>query len=190
MQVRLATQIGKRISLRVYSSGTCNNGSYCNSMKHLRDEIQDPVPLIMELAPEQIEDFKEEEWPHLCQYCGNEIVNGTKQIFQERLYDTPSGRIEPGCLYWNTWYPEDYFWTNHTGYHLVAMLPNGREWCIDSRASNCTMPDDKLHRCWVRHGEVPNIHVDKQGHTCEAGAGSIWVGDYHGFLHNGHFTNA
>ena len=72
----------------------------------------------------------------------------------------------------------------------MCKLPNGREWDIDSRCSNCTLPDDRIHRCWVRHGEPPNIHVDKNGHTCSAGAGSILAGDYHGFLHNGELTPA
>lgn len=59
-------------------------------------------------------------------------------------------------------------------------------WYIDSRASNCTMKDDKEHRCWVRHGTVGEaLHVDKNGKTCAAGAGSIQNANWHGFLHNG-----
>ena len=103
------------------------------------------------------------------------------------LYDTPSGKLEPGCLYWNTDYPENYYWDNHKGPHLMAVLPNGHHWCIDSRANNCTLPDDRLHRCWVRTGEIPNITVGKGGNTCSAGAGSILSGDYHGFLTKGEF---
>lgn len=54
-------------------------------------------------------------------------------------------------------------------------------------ARNCTMPDDTTHKCWVRHGrpEDGSLHVDKNGHTCGAGAGSIDTGKWHGFLHNG-----
>ena len=74
------------------------------------------------------------------------------------------------------------------GPHLVVILPNGQPWNIDSRASNCTLPYDYEHRCWVRHGEPPNITVDKNGLTCAAGAGSIMAGDYHGFLQNGALT--
>jgi len=72
--------------------------------------------------------------------------------------------------------------------HLVVICPNGHWWNIDSRCSNCTLKDDKAHRCWVRHGEPPNITVDKNGLTCSAGAGSIQAGDYHGFLQNGSLT--
>jgi hypothetical protein len=68
------------------------------------------------------------------------------------------------------------------------MTPGG-EWIIDSRASNCTMPEDTEHRCWVRHGEAPDFHVDKNGKTCNAGAGSIKCGSYHGFLQNGFLTD-
>jgi len=52
-----------------------------------------------------------------------------------------------------------------------------------------TYVDARPHKCWVRHGEAPNIHVDKNGVTCGAGAGSIGTPKYHGFLHNGHLTN-
>lgn len=70
---------------------------------------------------------------------------------------------------------------------LWVQTPGGA-WCIDSRASNCTMPYDYNHRCWVRHGEPPLVTVDKNGPTCAAGAGSIAVGSYHGFLQNGCLT--
>ncbi len=75
--------------------------------------------------------------------------------------------------------------------HLHAICPNGQHWDVDSRASNCTLPDDKQHHCWVRHGDPrqpTTLHVDKAGLTCAAGAGSIQAGNYHGFLHNGSFT--
>lgn len=72
------------------------------------------------------------------------------------------------------------------GRHLVCVTPAGH-WRIDSRASNCTMIDDDEHRCWIRHGspEAGDLHVDKNGKTCAAGAGSIQMGSWHGFLHNG-----
>lgn len=64
-------------------------------------------------------------------------------------------------------------------------LPDGRTWYIDSRASNCDKPGDSSHRCWVRHGEPPNLTVDKIGNTCGAGGGSIATDGYHGFLRGG-----
>lgn len=74
------------------------------------------------------------------------------------------------------------------GPHLIVICPNGGTWNVDSRASNCTMPYDYEHRCWIRHGIPPNVTVDKNGNTCQAGAGSIKCGDYHGFLRNGVLT--
>ncbi len=59
-------------------------------------------------------------------------------------------------------------------------------WNIESYASNCDRREDKEHHCWVRHGTFRGvIHVDKQGNTCNAGAGSISVPGFHGFLHHG-----
>lgn len=74
---------------------------------------------------------------------------------------------------------------------LAVKLPNGREWVIDSRCNNCGLPDDDKHWCWCRHGrpEDGTLHVDKNGRTCSAGAGSIQAGDYHGFLHGGKLTS-
>lgn len=108
----------------------------------------------------------------------------TGEVF-EHLASAP-----PGAMWDATWMHDckgGYFLggPNSDGRFLVVRLPNGHDWCIDSRASNCTTPNDKTHRCWVRHGEPPNITVDKNGKTCAAGAGSIQSGDYHGFLRNG-----
>jgi hypothetical protein len=82
-------------------------------------------------------------------------------------------------------------WDNCDGRHTICCLPDpdmlgGHPWNIDGRASNCTMKEDRQHRCWVRHGSPQdgNLHVDKNGPTCSAGGGSIDTGDYHGHLNN------
>lgn len=71
---------------------------------------------------------------------------------------------------------------------------DGREWTRGQYQDS--VPE---HRCWVRHGDPRTgvVHVDKNGLTCRAGAGSILfkgnpargVPDYHGFLHHGKLTN-
>lgn len=73
------------------------------------------------------------------------------------------------------------------GRPLTVVCPDGHHWHIDSRASNCTVKNDDVHFCWVRHGkpEDGTLHVDKNGNTCAAGAGSIDTGKWHGFLHHG-----
>lgn len=98
--------------------------------------------------------------------------------------------VQPGDMFWVT------FSTGHCythdppcERHLNVVCPDGHWWDIDGRASNCTMKDDKAHRCWVRHGEPPDITVDKNGPTCAAGAGSIKTPGYHGFLRDGKFTD-
>ena len=94
-----------------------------------------------------------------------------------------------GAMWFAVWQPPQWCWDNETEPHLIVRCPDGangmHDWDIDSRASNCTLKNDRLHRCWVRHGTPPMIHVDKQGVTCQAGAGSIWSGKWHGFLTNG-----
>lgn len=78
------------------------------------------------------------------------------------------------------------------GLAVVCRLADHHSWFIDGRASNCTMKEDHIHRCWVRHGTVGDrLTVDKRGPTCAAGAGSIFMGrdnEWHGYLRNGVLT--
>lgn len=125
--------------------------------------------------------------------CGREFGPSDRQTFTERLWRrTDTGELftlkeaPPGSIYRASWMEPQ--WAGADGHSYVAICPNGRPWNIDGPASNCTMPGELTHRCWIRHGAPPNFTVDKNGHTCAAGAGSIQAGDYHGFLRNGVFT--
>lgn len=92
-----------------------------------------------------------------------------------------------GAMWWAPWFANHYF--GFDGKSLVVKTPGG-EWLIDSQASNCTRKGDNTHRCWLRDGEAPNITVGKNGpNTCSAGAGSILIGNYHGFLRNGYLES-
>lgn len=133
-------------------------------------------------------------WPSHCA-CGYEFKVFERHMFTDRIYirkDTGETfslkQIDkaPGAMYRAKWMEPH--WTGADGKSYVVVLPNGRLWQIDGPASNCTMKDDTVHRCWIRHGEAPNFTVDKNGHTCSAGGGSIQAGDYHGFLRNGILT--
>jgi hypothetical protein len=92
----------------------------------------------------------------------------------------------PGAMWDADWMPDRF--KGPDGRCLVVVCPDGYQWMIDGQASNCTRPDDSEHKCWVRHGEPPNITVDKNGNTCQAGGGSIGTSGYHGFLRDGSFT--
>lgn len=131
-------------------------------------------------------------WPQTCSSCRRSIDYSDPAFERSASYRyewanadrTATVRKLPvGALYDAFWMHE---WrTGPDGRSLTCVLPNGHHWHIDSRANNCGRPDDDEHRCWVRHGEPPAIHVDKNGNTCPAGAGSIQSGDWHGFLHHG-----
>jgi hypothetical protein len=131
-------------------------------------------------------------WPTHCT-CGLAFTEADEwQEFHDRLYTDgprtwPKRELPVGAMFYADWLPSNMFWDNKTDGHLTVITPGG-EWNIDQRASNCTLPYDRLHRCWVRHGEPPMVHVDKAGHTCAAGAGSILLQNYHGFLHYGNLT--
>lgn len=93
-----------------------------------------------------------------------------------------------GAIYRSWWLEEVPAFCGTDGQSWTVVTPGG-EWHIDGRASNCTLPNDSIHKCWCRHGEAPIFTVNKQGQTCSAGAGSIQIGSYHGFLVNGELTD-
>ena len=113
-----------------------------------------------------------------------------KQRVKVRFHEQMPERMEPGDLFFISHHGGPAtcrFWSNCDDRHLHVVLPNGHLWDIDGRASNCAVREDLAHRCWVRHGDprTGDIHVDKEGVTCAAGAGSIVSSGYHGFLHHG-----
>jgi hypothetical protein len=204
MKTRLITEVGTRAFLRVYW-GTCPSPwGYHNAKKRLVDssKVEDselggkPIDHGLAAFPTRCDQCAAEVPGDLPKKgldasgaCGGEGVN--YQVHHARLYDSPSGKPEPGDVFFREcgWMKNRGAcanWDNCDGRHLIVILPNGWEWDADSRASNCTMKDDRTHRCWVRTGEPPNVTVGKTGNTCAAGAGSILTPDgWHGFLESG-----
>lgn len=155
-------------------------------------------------------------WPTKCDRCGKPFEKGgTYQLFTKQIYVRPDTGFRctladapPGAV-WDAWWVSYRYKRRRPGQPpgplepaiatgvgkmigpdgrcLVVRLPDGHDWMIDSRASNCTLPQDNSHHCWVRTGrpEDGTLHVDKNGNTCAAGAGSILTDKWHGFLHNG-----
>lgn len=168
-------------------------GSYCNGMVpfgRAAARLDDKGYL---LCPDSAPSHEDPRWPSKCDACGGEFdASDHYQFFQDRIYRDAAGREWPlrelpaGSCYDARWYGKDM--RGPDGRSLIVILPDGHSWCIDGRASNCTLPNDTEHRCWVRHGrpEDGTLHVDKDGKTCSAGAGSIGTPKYHGFLHHGH----
>lgn len=141
-------------------------------------------------------------WPRTCaRLCGYEFTEDDEwQAWSEALYrrtDTGELRVlhqgapapeapsaEPGAC-WDAWWMP--FSRGPDGLCLMVRCPDGHDWMVDSRASNCGLPEDQVHKCWVRHGDPREcrVTVDKDGLTCSAGAGSIATPNWHGFLRDG-----
>lgn len=142
-------------------------------------------------------------WPAQCG-CGFAFRDRDEwQVNYHLLY---SGALD-GQLYTLRTAPIGAMWDAHwmqrtgpDGITLVVKTPGG-DWMVDSEATNCTDPaanhgGQRTHYCWCRHGDprTGDVHVDKDGPTCGAGAGSIGIGTpgtpgyYHGHLHHGHLT--
>lgn len=143
----------------------------------------------------------DERWPKKCDHCDYVFPDTDQwQLFTLRQYKrSDNGELcslhpnilpaPAGAMWYATWMEGIKEWLGPDGKVLVVKTPGG-DWIIDSKASNCTMPDEHVHRCWVRHGTPPEITVDKNGNTCNAGGGSIQSGPYHGFLRNGFLVDA
>lgn len=145
------------------------------------------VPLTEEQYWGSIKDITKD---YSCAVCGSPVKahwwSPAFRLDGQILYGK---QLPPGMMYWEPWHGETcHFWDNCDGKHLHVVLPNGVHWDIDGRATNCTLPNDRTHRCWIREGIPPNVTAGKNGHTCSAGAGSILSGNYHGFLRNGVLT--
>lgn len=175
MKARHINEIGVRWSLRRYWGEAClgaSGRSYHNAEKHLFDEPGVQSTIGSRPAPGGA------EWPTACDACGAACPeDAPKQMFPRRLYDTASGSPEPG---------------RHLRSHWIHDAGRGVcEWdgCDGKgRASNCTKPQDRAHRCWVLHGD-PVHTASKAGNTCAAGAGSIVTPKWHGFLVNGEWRS-
>lgn len=193
MKTRYIEEIGTRVELRVFWGSNCGTNGCHDSRRFITDLPGHFLDVDKDgHAGGSVSDYPEPMWPKKCDCCGELVPEDAKrQVFNQRLYNSTNGRPEPGDLFYESWLPENMYWDNHKGPHLLLVLPNGHVFNTDARASNCTMKEDRTHRCWVKHGaEIPmdKITLDKDGHTCSAGAGSILSGDYHGFLKNGELT--
>ena len=125
--------------------------------------------------------------PHLASHFA---LDGGEVVFDPQPGDVWERSFhEPGA---------PWCWANCSGANTFVILPNRRSFDCDMRASNCTMLDDRHHRCWVKHGSAAgrDLHLDKDGLTCQAGAGSILsygveamydrpaLPGWHGYLHH------
>ncbi len=225
-KVFFITQTGDvLLSLYIYSEAdgcTNNNNSYHRACILIEEKDKLNEEGNVSLLSDELKKLIEEKykWPSACS-CGYEFTEQDltkKSIQRDAEYSDEAGnkmtrRNAPIGAIWNAdWMASDPEDCGPDGLCLIVRLPNGNDWTIDSRASNCDSPcvtcgipykdhekygecghryeDAKPHKCWVRHGDpkAGTLHVDKNGVTCGAGAGSIQSGDYHGFLHNGHLT--
>lgn len=135
-------------------------------------------------------------WPARCA-CGFAFrPEDERQVFIELLYrradtgeETTLRAAPVGAMWYAPWM--DGVWRHQLAHTLMVRLPGGVDWMPDMAAQNCGRRDDprqEQHHCWVVKGVPPDITVGKDGPTCSAGAGSIAVPGYHGFLRGGWLT--
>jgi hypothetical protein len=173
-----------------------NSGGHYHDAWTLIGEVMDKRNLVIRDGKGDFDG--DPRWPTKCDKCDYVFREHDQwQIFYDRIYvrkDTGEKmtlrEAPPGAMWDATWMSsrDSARWHGPDGKFLIAVCPGGHHWHIDGKASNCTKPSDEVHKCWIRHGEPPNLTVDKNGDTCAAGAGSIQTPNWHGFLRNGVFT--
>jgi len=181
------------LRLRRYSHGEGCGGTYYNA--DVPFDIRPASDRVRQLPPRI-----DPRWEAVsrCQKCGYAFNDSDEwQLLPRTQYRREDNGdlmtladAPPGAMWYADWMTGDrngWSYKGPDGKCLCVRTPGG-DWMIDDRASNCTMPDDHEHRCWVRHGVPPCVTVNKNGRTCAAGAGSIICGSYHGFLTNGELT--
>lgn len=153
-------------------------------------------------------EFADREWPDKCAACGGPAEH--RSVWTDDVMVRADGgpgefskRTPPVGMMWDAfWLPDRYTkvdegpgWVNvgPDGLALCVAVPyqskdgswRTMEWMPEQRASNCTLKQDGEHHCWVRSGDARKnqCHVDKNGRTCAAGAGSIVMPGWHSFVH-------
>ena len=191
----------ERLWLRRYSINARPNcgdqNNYHNAMLLLGEEpiqwVEHERGRIIADRSDRMPPPEDPRWPRKCERCAYEFAPDDQyQLFGRTLYrrqdtgDITTIEDAPDGAMWNAYWMTPRL--GGDGMFLMAKVPGGCHWALDSRASNCDMPNDNEHRCWIRHGTPPLITVDKNGHTCGAGGGSIQTANWHGFLRNGEFV--
>jgi hypothetical protein len=193
LECRLARPIGWVTVLNVHWDGQCVE---CPSHLAVREverglgDLPDENLDIANWADRSV-------WPSACKYCGALVPERGAavdiNVVRSRLWDTPSGDLEPGCIFhatdltpsrWNSKGFSRQYWERckRAGKildPLAVVCPDGSRWYIDLRASNGATGADGLTDGWTVEGEPPRI-------TCSP---SINTGTYHGWLRDGVFRD-
>ena len=120
------------------------------------------------------------------------------RLVAERTFGYEGPSPEPGDLFYFVYHElgKCSCWDNCDGKHLMVTLPikspGGFYYTHDLtyRVANCSMPDDRIHRCRVVVGEPPNITL-KAGCAVGSSIGYPWPDmAFHGFLENGKLRDA
>lgn len=146
--------------------------------------------------------WNDPRWPTHCS-CGYKFMESDEhQVFHDRIWKRTDNGADvslrdnsPGSMWFAPWLNSQTRYANLPDGPLCVICPDGHCWEIDGRASNCTLPHDNLHRCWIRSGTPPAITVSKEGGpTCGCGCSIGTPGkvpgtyNWHGFLRDGVFV--
>ena len=190
---------------------TCLNGYHSASVRILDAEarwepqgVNGRQPCL--LPREEEIPHHDSRWPLQCEHCSYLFQDSDEwQLNQSLIYRRVGTgdrmlleEAGPGAMWYADWMltEDSPRWRGPDGHCLIVKVPGknprGHEWMVDGVANNCGMLGDLIHKCWVRHGDprTEPVTVDKAGFTCNAGAGSILVPGWHGFLRNGELVEA
>ena len=149
MQCFLLTPVGrsKRWLRRYVSAGgtACGGRGYHDAMVYL-DTIDGEG-----VSGENQWPTTDPRWPVKCDHCDYAFTESDPhQLYARRLYKrsdtddlTTIEEAPPGAMWDATWFND---WrAGADGKSIMVRCPDGHDWFVDGRASNCTMKDDDEH---------------------------------------------
>lgn len=208
--LRFIRPVGTREVARVYWGKDCPNclgegfTGYHNAERLLQTTAEVPTwdaeqgcfpSLVHTTIPAATGKVPPDAWPTKCDHCGatpaaDAVV--ARQFYRAFQYDSPEGVPQRGdCFYRVMGKGHFCDWDDCDGRHLIIVLPTPSyfEWDTVHRASNCSQPADRAHRCWVVEGEPPKLSSVNSPRRCHGDKRSLEVtGVFHKTLENGEWV--
>lgn len=157
--------------------------SYHNAMVHIGEAMENRDAHGVQKMPSLEGYMDDPRWPVKCDHCEYQFVvtdrNDHDQVFVKSLYAREDNGAEmilndapPGAM-WNAEHRAD-FWHGADGQCLHVRLPDGGDWMIDGRASNCDSPCADCGRPYNQHAQRGacvncNRPYENCRGTCDAG---------------------
>lgn len=204
--LRLIRGIGTRESLRAFWGHDCPNcinsgrSGFHNAERKLRDIPGEIATWDAEnkcftgLGGREVRKSDYADLPPKCDWCPATIPEDAPwRLERHELFDNPEGEPQPNDCFTIEYGPGHYCdWDDCDGKHFIIVLPDRptfNRWDTTHRASNCSAPQDRRHRCWVIVGDPPRVSSVVTDRKCSGGKCSIETPYFHKTIKDGEWVD-